>query len=165
MVRQWLNSDKGRGQWWKAQHLGDQPAADAANYDGFMAGFQREFLSILKPVKVSTYDWTEAGVKDTWDTFFLPSLEQIYAQPVSDGEGEAFALWKQRLGTDEPTAYGTTHEGYIARALEDGTTARTWKLRTHGGNRYTTYVTHHTGRWTTVLPNVGHYVLPVCVVC
>lgn len=164
-VRQWLNSAKGRGNWWSPQHLGDQPAADAELYDGFMAGFRRDFLSILKPVKVSTYDWTEAGNKDTYDTFFLPSLEQIYAEPVSQGEGEAFALWKQRLGTDAPSAYGSTHEGYIALALEDGHTARTWKLRTHGSNRYTTYVAHHTGRWTTVLPNAGHYVLPVCVVC
>ena len=164
-IRQWLNSAKPRGSWWTAQHPGDLPAEDAETLDGFMAGFRKDFLKILQPVKVSTYDWTAAGVQDTWDTFFLPSLEQIYAEPVSQGEGSAFAYWKQALGTDSPTVYNSTHEAYVAAALEDGHTARTWKLRTHGSNRYTTYVTHHTGRWTTVVPNGGHYVLPVCVVC
>lgn len=164
-VRQWLNSAKGRGEWWKAQHLGDMPAADAENLNGFMAGFKREFLNIIKPVKVSTYDWTEAATKDTYDTFFLPSLEQIYATPVSEGEGAAFAYWKDKLGTDAPAVNGTEYPEYIALALEDEHTARTWKLRTHDSNRYTEYVVHHTGRYTTVVPSDGHYVLPVCVVC
>lgn len=163
-IRQWLNSGKSRGSWWTAQHPGDLAPADAGVYDGFLAGFQKEFLSILKPVKVSTYAWN-VGLEDTYDTFFLPSLEQIYAAPANEGEGAAFAYWKDKLGSEEPTTTDVTYDGYIAKALEDGSTPRTWKLRSHGSNRYTTYVTHHTGRWTTVTPSTGHYVLPVCVVC
>lgn len=107
--RQWLNSDaeKNTG-WWTSQHLGDvSPAANMVNKPGWLAGFTAEWRAIFKPVRVDTAcnTITDGGVTDTtYDTFFLPSLEQMYGVPQAPGvEGEYWPYWKEETGLDAPS--------------------------------------------------------------
>lgn len=107
--RQWLNSDavKDTG-WWASQHFGDvSPAAAMVNKPGWLAGFTSEWRAIFKPVKVETAcnTVTDGGVTDvTYDTFFLPSLEQMYGVPQAPGvEGAYWPYWKEETGLDEPS--------------------------------------------------------------
>lgn len=107
--RQWLNSDaeKGAG-WWTPQHMGDvAPGATHLNKPGWLAGFTAEWRAIFKPVRVETAcnTVTDGGVTDTtYDTFFLPSLEQMYGVPQAAGvEGEYWPYWKDETGLPEPS--------------------------------------------------------------
>ena len=107
--RQWLNSDAAKNEgWWTAQHLGDLPlAATQTNYPGWLDGFTQEWRDIFAPVKVQTScnTVTDRGVTDvTYDTFFLPSLEQMYGVPQAAGvEGDYWEYWKNETGYTEPT--------------------------------------------------------------
>nr|MCR4805071.1 DUF6273 domain-containing protein [Clostridia bacterium] len=65
------------------------------------------WLEIFKPVRVetATNTVTDEGVTDTtYDTFFLPSLEQMYGVPQAAGvEGEYWEYWKEETGLDAPS--------------------------------------------------------------
>lgn len=110
-IRQFLNSKKGVNEWWTAQHPGDVAPDQLTTYAGFMSGFEEDFLSCIKPVKVTTalntVTDTEIGTtEDTYDTFFLPSLEQIYAKTQLAGvEGKIFEYWKQAVGKAAPNGW------------------------------------------------------------
>jgi len=107
--RQWLNSDAGKNEgWWTEQHMGDcPPAAAQLNLPGWLNGFTEDWRAIFKPVKVETAcnTVTDGGVTDTtYDTFFLPSIEQMYGAPQAPGvEGEYWPYWKEETGLDAPT--------------------------------------------------------------
>ncbi len=165
-IRQFLNSTEGIGAWWKAQHLGDTAPNQLSSKAGFMSGFEEEFLSCLKPVKVST-DFN-SGIDVTFDTFFLPSLSQMYAQPISGvDEGEAFDYWKQALGITSPAAWSpSVYDAYITYSIKATASAQSIRLRT----RYS-YGPGHTQRLTPV-GAIGVYdacdvisCAPVCVIC
>lgn len=104
---QWLNSDALAGNWWTAKHDGDMPPSQLNTYNGFMAGLESDFLKVIQPVKVQTAcnTTTDAGAIDvTYDRFFLPSLEEIYAVPQLAGvEGNYWPYWKTITGLDEPS--------------------------------------------------------------
>ena len=81
-IRQYLNASGEN--WWKSQEDFDiRP--DQYTKKGFMSGFSDDFLAAIKPVKVTTALNTVEGLstaaEDTYDTFFLPSLEQMNAKP------------------------------------------------------------------------------------
>ena len=113
--RQWLNSDIARNiGWWKSKHLGDCPPPIAQNnLPGWLNGFTEEWRAIFKPVKVDTVcnTVTDEGVTDTtYDTFFLPSVEQMYGTPQAAGiEGEYWPYWKEETGLDAPTNGSSTN--------------------------------------------------------
>lgn len=99
MLRQYLNSDKGTGQWWSKQDKWDRASTFINSVPGFLAGFPANFLGILRPVKVCTARDTlvlGGGTDITYDTFFPVSLEQLSAAPQTEGvEGKALAYWKE----------------------------------------------------------------------
>lgn len=177
-VRQFLNSAKGVNEWWTAQHLGDVAPEQLATNAGFMSGFDEEFLSCLKPIKVTmslnTVTDTEIGTtEDTFDTFFLPSLEQIYAKPELAGvEGEPFEYWRLAVGKTEPNGwYGANaNPAYITYALDAKTSAQHVRLRSASHNySYTLWIQSSDG----ILGNSGsgscaysaYRFAPVCAIC
>ena len=113
--RQWLNSDAEKNEgWWTEQHMGDRPPSDAQNnLPGWLNGFTEEWRAIFKPVKVDTAcnTVTDGGVTDTtYDTFFLPSVEQMYGAPQAAGvEGEYWPYWKEETGLDAPANGSSTN--------------------------------------------------------
>ena len=131
-IRQYLNSDKLKGEWWVAQDEWDIAPDQLSQIDGYLKGIDPELLSVIQPVKVTTYANTvnDGGVADvTYDKVILPSLEQMYIAPQISGEGEAHQYYKELNGTDAPyKQYGTFPE-LTTYAIENYSSAQHVRLR------------------------------------
>lgn len=141
-LRQWLNSNKPKGQWWKPQDKWDICPNELANKDGFLRGMPEEMLNSLKKVKVSTFANTvnDEGVEDvTYDYVTLPSLGQIYAQTQISGEGEPHTYWKRRSGRTTPCEWWKNYPNMITYSVANKTSAQFICLRSafRGGVRST----------------------------
>ena len=117
-IRQWLNSDKPAGEWWKQQNPFDRGPEQRTTIRGFMACLPAEFLTIVKPVKVATAlntlsDKVFGESETTIDRFFLASLEQEYVAPRWHGEGKAFKYWVDRLGMEHKTGSANKRAEHI----------------------------------------------------
>lgn len=114
-VRQWLNSDAAKNEnWWTAQHDYDvSPSSTYTNKPGWLFGFDEDWLTIFKPVKVqvATNTVTDGGLTDVmYDKFFLPSVEQIYGSPQAEGiEGPYWPWWKTATGLESPSNGDSSH--------------------------------------------------------
>ena len=139
-----------------------------------MSGFDEEFLSCLKPIKVTTalntVTDTEIGTtEDTFDTFFLPSLEQIYAKPQLAGvEGEPFEYWRLAVGKTEPNGWYDTNinPAYITYALDAKTSAQYVRLRS-ATRSYScgTWNQYSTGYFSDNGAYNAYRFAPVCAIC
>lgn len=131
-IRQYLNSDKLKGEWWVAQDEWDIAPDQLSQIDGYLKGIDPELLAVIQPVKVTTYANTvnDGGAADvTYDKVILPSLEQMYIAPQISGEGEAHQYYKELNGTDAPyKQYGTFPE-LITYAIENHSSAQLVRLR------------------------------------
>ena len=168
-IRQYLNAT-GTG-WWKSQEDFDiRPDQYAKN--GFMTGFNDDFLSAIKPVKITTALNTVEGYsnssEDTYDTFFLPSLEEMNATPqLSGAEGSYFPYWRSRLGLSGFASYHPSiYDGYKIPAINSNS-AQSVRLRS--ASRYSSCSTWYV--YASGYVNNGHPACyayrfsPVCVIC
>lgn len=114
--RQWLNSDKGKGEWWTAQHDSDVAPNELATLPGFLTGYEDDWKTAFKPIKVQTAKNTvcdEGVTAVTYDKFFLPSLEQMWGSPQASGiEGDYWEYWKNETG------YATRTNGSSTNTVE-----------------------------------------------
>ena len=125
--RQWLNN-RGTG-WWKPQNAFDRPPSNVASIEGFMTGFEDEFLNVLRPFKIVTAknNATDGGgAEETTDIFVLPSLEEMHIRKQVAGEGETLPYWKEVGGTEPWPWYQATPE---LVHLDINNTARYVRLR------------------------------------
>lgn len=148
-LRQYLNSDKPKGQWWTAQDEWDIAPNQLAEKDGFLRGMPEEMLKHLKTVKVVTYTNTvqDGGEADiTYDKVFLPSLEQIYVNPQISGEGVFHEYWKQRSGSKTKLAQYGTYPRMITYAVENHASPQLVRLRSaYRGLAYYTWNVNASG--------------------
>ena len=134
-IRQYLNSDKPKGEWWTAQTKWDIAPDQLNQIDGYLCGIAPELLTVLKPVKVVTYCNTVTAtgkkqVKDiTYDKVTLISLEQMYIEPQAAGEGEAHEYYKELNGTDAKFKWWHTYEILKTFAVESPTSQQSIRLR------------------------------------
>lgn len=134
-IRQWLNSDKDKGQWWKPQNAYDRPPEQLAGKPGFLAGFEAEFLDVIGEIKVTTAlntvtDAAAGATEDTYDKVFLPSLEQLYVVPQLKGaEGNYWEYWKRATGATAPQAQYGTYPERITYAIEAQRSAQSVRAR------------------------------------
>lgn len=134
-IRQYLNSDKPKGEWWTAQTKWDIAPDQLSQIDGYLCGMDPELLSVLKPVKVVTYCNTvtatgQKQVKDiTYDKVTLISLEQMYIEPQDAGEGEAHEYYKELNGTAKKFQWWQTYEILKTFAVENPTSPQLVRLR------------------------------------
>lgn len=136
-LRQYLNSNKTKGQWWTPQDQWDICPDQLANKDGFLYGIPKEMLNSLKKVKVSTFANTvnDEGVEDiTYDYVIIPSMEQVYCQPQISGEGVAHDYWKRRSGRTTPCQQGKTYPNMISYSVANHTSAQYTCLRSANRN-------------------------------
>lgn len=139
-IRQYLNSDKPKGEWWTAQTKWDIAPDQLSQIDGYLCGMDPELLAVLKPVKVVTYCNTvtatgQKQVKDiTYDKVTLISLEQMYIEPQAAGEGEAHEYYKELNGTAKKFQWWQTYEILKTFAVENPTSPQYVRLRS--ANRY-----------------------------
>lgn len=134
-IRQYLNSDKPKSEWWAAQTKWDIAPDQLSQIDGYLCGMDPELLAVLQPVKVVTYcnAVTATGqkqVKDiTYDKVTMISLEQMYIDPQIAGEGEAHEYYKELNGTSTKFKQLATYEILKTFAVENPTYPRGARLR------------------------------------
>lgn len=139
-IRQYLNSDKPKGEWWTAQTKWDIAPDQLSQIDGYLCGMDPELLAVLKPVKVVTYCNTvtatgQKQVKDiTYDKVTLISLEQMYIEPQAAGEGEAHEYYKELNGTAKKFQWWQTYEILKTFAVENPTSPQYVRLRSASRN-------------------------------
>lgn len=158
-IRQYLNSDKPKGEWWTAQTKWDIAPDQLSQIDGYLCGMDPELLAVLKPVKVVTYCNTvtatgQKQVKDiTYDKVTLISLEQMYIEPQAAGEGEAHEYYKELNGTAKKFQWWQTYEILKTFAVENPTSPQNVRLRSaaRSGACYTWSVSS-SGGVTTAAP-------------
>ncbi len=142
-IRQYLNSDKPKGEWWTAQTKWDIAPDQLSQIDGYLCGMDPELLAVLQPVKVVTYCNTvtatgQKQVKDvTYDKVTLISLEQMYINPQIAGEGEAHEYYKELNGTSTKFQQWQTYEILKTFAVENHTSPQNVRLRS--ANRINAY--------------------------
>lgn len=174
-MRKYLNSDAVEGQWWTASDNADRPAQQLATLTGFMKGFESDFLSVLGKIKVTTALNTtsdsEIGTsEDTYDTFFLPSLEQEYIVPQASGvEGAYWPYWKERLGLNSPQATGSdgANVNHIRYAYDARTSAQDCRLRSaHRSYAYGVWFVGASGAANHhYFATTAYRGCPACVIC
>lgn len=147
--RQWLNSDKGIGQWWTPQDAWDIAPDQLTTKAGFLTGLPEDLKAILKETKVITFANTvqDGGEQDvTYDKVFLPSLEEMYITPQIAGEGEAHEYYKRKAGTTSPLAWYNTYPQMITYAVENHTSAQYVRLRSaFRGHAYYAWTVNSSG--------------------
>ena len=172
--RQRLNSAAAVGAWWTPKNPYDRRPDQLATLRGFMAGFDEAFLNIIKPVKVVTAlnTLTDSAIgtsETTYDTFFLPSLEQEYIVPqLANTEGEYWEYWKQRLGLASPQEQdsGGTNARHIRYAYSAKTTAQYCRLRSaYRGYAIATWFVHTAGYAYSSSATYAYRGCPACVIC
>jgi len=171
--RQFYNSDAAAGAWWTPQNPYDRAPEQLASVQGFMKGFDEEFLNIISPVKVTTalntVSDTDLGTSEsTYDTFFLPSLEQEYIVPQLAGvEGDFWPYWKERLGLTSPQAQGSagTNPRHIRYAYNAKTSAQYCRLRSANcGNAYNAWYVYSPGYAGSTYVTYAFWGCPACVI-
>ena len=93
-----------------------------------------EFLECIQPIKVVTAlntvsDKADGETEVTYDTFFLPSLEQMYINPKLAGEGDVWEYWKRASGMSTKMQQWQTYPQIRTYAIESHTSAQYVRLR------------------------------------
>lgn len=174
-MRKYLNSAEAKDAWWSPSDNADRPPQKLSTLDGFMAGFDADFLKALGKIKVTTAlntvsDNLIGASEDTYDTFFLASLEQEYIDPQAAGvEGAYWPYWKERLDLSSPQAQGSggTNANHIRYAYDARTSAQDCRLRSaYRGAAYGAWYVYTSatasshGTATSALRGC-----PACVIC
>lgn len=131
-LRQYLNSNKSKGQWWKPFDQWDICPDQLASKDGFLCGMPEKMLNCLKKVKVVTYANTvnDEGAEDiTYDYVTLPSLSQMFIDSHLSGEGDAHTYWKRRSGRTTPCEQFTEYSNMIEYSIANKTEPQYVRLR------------------------------------
>ena len=173
-IRQWMNSAAAVGAWFTPQNPYDRKPDQLSTLRGMMAGFDQGFLDILKPVKVTTAlntvsDDQIGASENTFDTFFLASLEQEFIQPQAAGvEGHYWEYWKRRLGRATPQAQGSggALAAHIRYAYNARTSAQYCRLRSaiRGDAHHTWYVSASGFAYYGTATS-AYRAVPACVIC
>ena len=166
--RQYLNSRKGKGEWWTAQDELDIAPDQLSTVSGFLCGISDELYNAMQTVKVKTWknNPTHGGVESyTYDKVFLPSKEELYYTPQKAGEGTYYPLMKEQLGLDSPLADYTEYAPNITYAIEKHTSPQVVRLRSASINSaYSVWNALATGNVNNGVASYAYRCTPVCVI-
>lgn len=171
-LRQYLNADG--ADWFKPlEKFSIRPDQYAKH--GFMAGLSEDFLSAIKPVKVTTALNTVEGFdtasEDTFDTFFLPALVDMNIRPQLKVEGTLSPYWRERMGITQPLNYGWEREPNQSDALKipalNSSNLQYVRLRSANMDyAYGTWYVSTSGRVNNhYYASIAYRFSPVCVIC
>lgn len=173
-LRQFFNK-KGTG-WWVSQEDFDIRPNEHTRH-AFMSGFNDDFLAAVRPVKVTTALNTVEGFtdasEDTYDTFFLASLEQMNAKPqLSGAEGPYFEYWRRRMGLNGFINYSWEAEpnkstGLLIPAINAQTSPQRVRLRSASryDGAFSAWYVYSSGCVNNGSALYAARVSPVCVIC
>mgnify|MGYP005799145751 CR=1 FL=1 len=168
-LRQYLNATG--ADWWKTQEDFDIRPDQYAK-KGFMSGFSDDFLAAIKPVKVTTALNTVEGfstaTEDTYDTFFLPSIEQMNANPqLANVEGSYWPYWRKRLGVTGPVGWypENTYEGFKIPALNANSPQGVRLRSAYRGHATYAWSVRSSGYVGSYYASGAYRFAPACVIC
>lgn len=169
-IRQYLNA--AGTDWFSSKEDFDIRPNEYAKH-GFMAGFNSDFLNAIKPVKVTTALNTAEGfeetTEDTFDTFFLPSLQQMNVTPqLENAEGDAFDYWKQALGSQNFVGTGSANifDAFKIPAINNNSAQYLYLRSAYRGGAFYTWGVSSSGFVNGNYSAYGAYRFsPVCVIC
>lgn len=169
-IRQWLNSDANAGLWWTSQNPFDRPPQQLSSVKGLKGYFPKDFLDILSPVKVTTALNTvsDSGIGETetvTDTFFLPSIEEMYGVPsAASVEGPYFPYWKTTANLSSPG--NAANNGRKIYLISDTSSVQYARLRSaYQSSAYYAWSVNTNGQINNYYATGAHAVTPICVVC
>lgn len=167
-LRQYLNSNKPKGQWWTPQDQWDICPDELASKDGFLCGMPEEMLNCLKKVKVVTYANTvnDEGTEDiTYDYVTLSSLSQMFIDQQASGEGNAHTYWKRRSGRTTPCEWFIEYPNMLDYSIANKTSPQYVHLRSaYQSNACNTWVKNTSGLVsTTYASSTLAFTLLVCI--
>lgn len=151
-LRQRLNSTAAAGAWYTKQNKWDVAPAVAATLDGFLHGYTEDQIRHFRATKIVTVaanaDNNEIDI--TYDRVFLSSLEQMYAVPQQQGEGEYWEYYKRLLGRTTPAPTSQTYTRLIKYAINAPTSAQNcWRRSCFRYILYNAWVVYASGTLTT----------------
>ena len=174
-MRQWLNSEKGVGEWWTPQNDFDRCPDQLATKAGFLTGFDADFLEILRPTKVVTAlntiaDSTSSNSVDpletTYDKIYLPALEQMSIEPQLAGEGTTWDYWKRASNMTTKMKQYKTYPQIRTFAIENHTSPQLVRLRsTYRGNSHLTWYVNSYGTVSNYEATNAYRCAPACELC
>ena len=173
-MRQYLNSADAKNVWWTPKNPFDRAPQQLATLDGFLSGFDNEFLQAIGKIKVTTalntISDTDIGAsEDVYDKFFLASLEQEYIVPQAAGvEGAYWPYWKDRLELDSPQAQGGagTNANHIRYAYDAKSSAQSCRLRSaNRGYAFHAWLVSASGSANYYFATLAYRGCPACVIC
>lgn len=170
VYRQYLNSSGLN--WYAPKTIFSRPPDSATlALPGYMSGFDEEFLSIVNPTRVRTAlnHVTDTGIgeyEDTYDFFYLPSLQEIYTIPQvpSVDEGEPFEYYKRALGLTTPSQhYPSVYDAYKIGSITNHTVPVYCRLRSaYVSSAYYTWYVDTSGYVNYSYANYSYRSTPVC---
>jgi len=166
-VRQWLNSEELKNNWWTAQSEYDVAPSQLASINGFLHGLDSTFKSGITAVKhnIACNTVTDAGVTDTiCDKIFIPSVEEMYGSPQAVGvEGEYFHYWKDATELTAPS--NSANNGRIIYALNAKTSAQyCWLRSASRGLSYNAWLVYTSGNLGGTDASGSIRCAPACVI-
>lgn len=173
-IRQFLNSDKGTGEWWTPQNNLDVRPNELFTKNGFMSGMPERLKANLRAVEVVTAlnSVSDTGIEEdnlevTYDKVFLPSLEEMYIANQLAGEGSAWEYWKRRLGTSAPVSWHPNiYQELIHYGVENHSSALRVRLRSaYRGHAYLTWVVYAGGYAGNGYARGAFRFAPGCAIC
>lgn len=167
-LRQYLNSDATKGNWWKPQDQWDIAPNQLSSKDGFLRGMNEEMLRNIVPIKTitRTNGKTDGDVEDvTYDKIIIPSLEQMYIQPQVSNEGESHEYWKELNGTSTKWQQWNTYDILKQYSVSNHTTPQYTRFRSATrGNACTTWSVYASGYVYSNSASVAYSFEPACFI-
>ncbi len=174
-LRQWLNSDKGVGEWWTPQNDFDRVPDQLATKAGFLTGFDDEFKALLREVQVKTALNTVTGYKAdsgieplevTYDKMFPLALEEMNIKPQLAGEGETCPYWKIASGSEGNLEWYKTYPQLITYAIDNHASPQNVRLRSaHRAVSYLTWSAISSGNVDYYGAAIAYRCAPACDLC
>ena len=139
-IRQWLNSDKGPGEWWTPQNVFDR-VPSYVNRPGYLAGFDAAFVAALGEVTHSTAlnTVTDGGTCETvTDKVFLLSRAEVGlgTERAGQDDGSVYAYYKDATNTDRIKLRGKSAADWWLRTPYSGSAHHVRSVSTGGSLNY-----------------------------
>ena len=126
-IRQWLNSDKTKGNYYEPKTVFDRPSSYMSSTDGFLYGLDPELVSVLGKVKKTTQLNNiddGSGTETTEELAFLLSMGEIGMSGYSS-QGNQYEYFKRRCGENMKDDWSTAYSG-LKKTYSSGSSMWWW---------------------------------------
>ena len=118
-LRQWLNSCNEKGEWWQPNYESDLAPQELSSLPGFLTGYEEDFISIIKPVKIISADYTAVAIQETCDRFFIPTRGNMNGEETNAfiDDCTPWEYWIKVTGFNVPN--NAENNGRIIKKIND----------------------------------------------